>query len=195
MRVAIGAVRGAPLRRAILVLFVLSVLGVIAGGFLAYFVDDEAIGMVSVGVLLSTSFLCLYLFMPATASRAGVEAERAWVQSLPFALERYFDVIGAVPEDEVRLRVDLWWTAQGVDPRTLQGIVALFDPRSTVAEAQGACTSFTTGPISGSTGITVNDSSVYRNHRLSKTVHRLVDVVLMPIHRNRPLASVRLSRA
>ncbi len=63
-----------------------------------------------------------------------------------------------------------------------------------MTEAQGGHAAFNTGSISGFTGIRVNRSRVYRNHRLRKAVHRLVEVVLLPIHRNAPLASVKLSR-
>src|SRR5262249_53938612 len=105
-----------------------------------------------------TVLVCLYVFLPPTASRAAVEAERAWVASLPFTLERYFDVIGAQPEFECRLRVELSWTKQGVDARTLEGIIALFDTGSQVVEARGASATFVTGPISGRTGIRVNRS-------------------------------------
>lgn len=200
MRIAIGAVRGAPLKRAILVVLVLFVLAMIAGAVVAAFVIEDASSLPSfmpipfVGLFASIWLVVIYVFLPPTASRAAVEAERAWVASLPFALERYFDVIAAEPEGLCRLHVELQWTTQGVDPRTLQGIVALFDTQARVPEAQGAYASFTTGPISGSTGIRVNRRNIYRNHRLAKAVHRLVDVVLLPIHRSAPLARVTLSR-
>jgi hypothetical protein len=200
MRTAIGPVRGAPVRRAVLVLFVLSLVALIAGGVIAGLLTDNVFEMMRLmpvgmtGLFASVGLLVLYLFLPPTASRAGVEAERAWVASLPFPLEHYFDVIAAEPSGECQLRVELWWTTQGVDPRTLQGIIALFDTQSSVIDAHGTHASFMTGPISGSTGIRINRSYVHRNHRLGKAVHRLVDVVLMPIHRNAPLACVRLSR-
>lgn len=201
LRTAIGPVRGAPMKRAFLVLLVLSVLGAIAGVLVIILVAGGGgvaalnyMPIAFVGISMSFVLLFLYLFSPPMASRAGVEAERAWAASLPFALEHYFDVIAAEPDSEVRLRVELWWTAQGVDAGTLQGIIALMDTQSGVLEARGAYAAFATGPISGSTGIRINRANVYRNHRLGTAVHRLVDVVLMPIHQSRPLARVRLSR-
>ena len=206
VREAIGPVRGAPMRRAVLVLLVVSVVALVAGTIVLNVVVDDVFKRMSfipvavVGLLASGGLLFLYLFMAPAASRAGIEAERAWAASLPFALERYFDVIAAKPEAECRLGVELWWTGQGVDARTLEGVVALFGTQTTVMsaprmEAQGAHASFTTGPISGSTGIRINRVYVHRNHHLGEAVHRLVEVVLMPLHRNGALARVRLSRA
>ncbi|MGZ3421437.1 MAG: hypothetical protein ACXWUG_15975 [Polyangiales bacterium] len=196
MRVAIGGVRGAPVTRALLVLLVLSTMGSVAAIVMISVGEDISMMPLVFGSLIATTaFLCLYLLLPPMASRAGVEAERAWVASLPFVLEHYFDVIAAQPDAECRLHVQLEWSTRAVDGRTLQGVIALFDTQSSVTEAGGTRATFSTGPISGSTGIRVNRSNVYRNHRLSKAVHRLVDVVLMPIHRDAPLARVKLSRS
>jgi hypothetical protein len=129
------------------------------------------------------------------ASDAAVEAERAWVAALPFRFDQYFDVLGAKPEAECRLHLELWWAGQGVDGHTLQGIVALFDTQSVVVQPQGGHAAFKTGPISGMTGIRINRHNVYRNHRLGKALHRLVEVVLLPLHRGAPLAHVTLSRS
>lgn len=196
MRTAIGGLRGAPMKRAILVLLVLSVVASIVGAVIVV----DAFGMFSVmpvampGLFVSMGLLFLYLFLPPLASRAAVEAERAWVASLPFALDGYFELIASKPRGVSAVRVDLWWTNQGVDLPTLQGIIALFDTQSSINQAHDAHASFTTGPISGSTGIRINRAYVYRNHRLGTAVHRLVEVVLMPIHRNAPLARVKLLR-
>jgi hypothetical protein len=92
------------------------------------------------------------------------------------------------------VRVEVWWTGQPVDAQTLQGLIALFDTKSTVVEARADHAIFLTGPISGSTGIRVNRSPVYRNHRLGTEMHRLVDLVLLPLHRNAPFTRVKLSR-
>ena len=91
------------------------------------------------------------------------------------------------------LTIDLAWQSTGADERTLQGIVGLLDTEACVkSEAYG--TTIRTGRISGLTGIRINRASVYRNHRVAKYLHGLVDVVLMPVHRNRALASVRVTR-
>ena len=201
LRTAIGPVRGAPVKRAMLVLSVSCVLALIAAAAFVTFVDDSMFGIFQLvpflvpGIMASVGFFLLYVFLPPMASRASVEAERAWAASLPFALDWYFELLSSRPSSEHRVVVDLWWNAQAVDAPTLQGIIALFHPESVVREAKDGHASFTTGPISGSTGIRIDRRSVYRNHRLGKEIHRLVDVVLMPIHRNAPLVRVRLSLA
>lgn len=196
MRVAIGGVRGAPMTRAFLVLLVLSTLGSVASIVAIVVGEDISLMPLVFGSLVTAAvFLSLYLVVAPTASRAAVAAERAWVASLPFPFEHYFDVIAAPPDAECRLLVQLEWRAQGVDARTLQGIIALMDTQSLVREVFGTRATFATGPISGGTGIRVNRSYIYRNHRLSKAVHRLVEVVLLPIHRDAPLARVTLSRS
>ena len=201
LRTALGPVRGAPLKRAILVLLVLCVIAQIAGLVLGELVAlDDLLGFSLrpfrfAGLFASAWLFAGYLFVPPMASRASVEAERAWVASLPFPLDWYFELLASEPDASVRVRVELWWSTSGVDARTLAGILALFDTDSTVLEVHGAHASFTTGRISGMTGIRINRSNVYRNHRLGKAVHRLVEVVLLPIHRNAPLARVKLSRS
>jgi len=198
---AIGPVRGAPMRRAVLVLLVLCVVALIAGGILASQVVHDSFGMMRLMPIAMTGFFAvlglffLYLFMPPLASRAGVEAERAWVASLPFALDWYFELLSLDPSPSCRVRLEIAWTTHGVDAHTLQGIIALFDTGSSVIEARPDHAELTTGPISGMTGIRINRASVYRNHRLGTAVHRLVDVVLLPLHRNAPVTRVKLSRA
>lgn len=200
LRTALGPVRGAPLRRAVLVLFVASLVPALASLALPSVLDD-AIGLGSrIQLTITTVFaamglLCLYLFMPPRASRAAVERERAWVASLPFTFDWYFELLASHPQAMSRLRVELWWSAEGVDLATLEGVVALFGTDARVSEIQGGYAAIVTGPISGRTGIRVNRSFVHRNHRLGMAVHRLVDRVLLPIHRSAPLARVKLSRA
>lgn len=199
LRTALGPVRGAPMRRLVLVLLVLSVPAALASHLLTSLIDD-AIGLgariqlAMAGFSVSIGLLCLYLFMPPKASRAGVEAERAWVASLPFALEWYFELLASDPQARSRVKVELWWQAEGIDQRTLEGLVALVDTGARVLEIQPGYAAFATQPISGSTGIRVNRSKVCRNHRLGIAVHRVVDVVLAPLHRSAPLARVKLSR-
>jgi hypothetical protein len=199
LRTALGPVRGAPMRRAVLVLLVLSVPVAIASLVLTAVIDD----LIGLGARIqltmacfgaSIGLLCLYLFMAPKASRAGVEAERAWLASLPFPLEWYFELLASDPHASSRVKVELWWQAEGIDLRTLEGLVALMDTGAQVLEIQAGYAAFATQPLSGSTGIRVNRRNVYRNHRLGLAVHRVVDVVLAPIHRSAPLARVKLSR-
>jgi hypothetical protein len=197
IRTAIGGVRGAPVRRLLIVLCVLCSAGTIVGFAVSMsagpFVMMHYMPAWMAGIFGSVGLLMLALFLPPLASRAAVDAERAWVASLPFALEHYFTVIGAGPAPECCLNVELEISRE-LAPGLVQGVIANYDPESRVLEASGTRIHFRTGPISGSTGIRINRSNVYRNHRLGKAVHRLVDVVLLPIHRSAPLARVKLSR-
>ena len=193
MRVAIGPVRGAPLKRAVLALVALCAAGLIGHNLLSGARTITFAG--TTGVVLAGWLLPLYMLLPPLSSRAALEAERAWVASLPFALEGYFDVIGAPPEIRCRLRVELWWEGPGVDPETLQGVAALFDTEARLIEVKSGYASLTSGPISGRIIARARRSNILRNHRFGKVVHRLVDVFLLPIHRSAPLARVTLSRS
>jgi hypothetical protein len=197
LKVAVGGYRGSPVKRLVLASLVTSVVGLVAMELVfrsAVRVPlDQRMPCEMAGGFIAFGCLWAYLFLPPTASRAAVEAERAWAASLPFPFERYFELLACDPSSQYRVRVELWWSTQGVDRPTLEGIVALFDPASRVLEVERGHAVFTTGPISGSTGIRVNRVSIYRNHRLAKAVHRLVDTVLLPIHKNGGLVRVRVS--
>jgi hypothetical protein len=62
------------------------------------------------------------------------------------------------------------------------------------ATSRGGGVRLETGSIDGSTGIAVNRRSILGNQNLARYVHRLVDVVLLPVHRNGAFAKVRISR-
>lgn len=192
MRSAIGPVRGAPLKRAVLALVALCAVGLIAQNLLSGARTITFFG--TTGVVLAGWLVPLYMLIPPAASRAGLEAERAWVAALPFALEGYFEVIGAAPEVRCRLRVELWWKGPGVDPDTLQGVAAQFDSQARLIEVKSGFASLTTGPISGRIIAQARRSNILRNHRFGKVVHHLVAAFLLPIHRSAPLACVKLSR-
>lgn len=201
LRTALGPVRGAPVRRALLAALGVCLAAIVVGVALAVTGGEREVFGVAIPIFANVSaFACFglfsaYMFVPPMASRAGVEAERAWAASLPFPMDWYFELLASEPRALSRIRVELWWAGQGVDPQTLQGLIALFDTAARVERSDHAHAAFTTGPISGMTGIRVNRVPVYRNHRLGAAVHRLVDVVLLPLHRNAPLARVKLSRA
>jgi hypothetical protein len=201
LRTAIGAVRGAPMRRLVLILMIVTIVGTIVGGAIAGSRASGPFAMLKImpigmtGFFAALGLLFLYLFMPPLASPAGVEAERAWAASLPFAFDWYFELLASPPSGITRVRVEITWASRGVDAQTLQGVIALFDTDSRVVEARNERAEITTGTISGSTGIRVNRVYVYRNHRLGTAMHRFVDVVLLPLHRNAPIARVKLSRA
>lgn len=201
LRTALGPVRGAPVRRALLAALTVCLVTIAVGVAIAVTSGAREVFGVAIPIFANVSafacfgFFAAYMFVPPMASRASVEAERAWAASLPFPMDWYFELLASEPRAVSAIRVELWWAGQGVDPHTLQGLIALFDTGARVERSDGAYAAIATGPISGMTGIRVNRSNVYRNHRLGTAVHRLVDVVLLPLHRNAPLARVKLSRA
>lgn len=201
LRIAIGAIRGAPIRRALLALILLCVVGLVAGGLTTDVLVAERFGHLvltplgTTGAILPVWLVLLYAWVPPIASRAAVRDERAWIASLPFKLEHYVDVLSEVPEVSCRLRVELHWQGPGLSAHTLQCAVALFDARARVIEAREGFASFTSSPISGRFGPRTRRSYfALRNHRLALAVHQLVELALVPIHRHAPLVRVRLSR-
>ena len=195
LRVAVGAVRGSTVRRAFLVLAALGVLTLIAGFALVVANGDPVfVPLLPLGFASAMGGFMVYVFMPPVASRAAMEAERAWVAALPFAFEGYFETLSAEPSAVCKLRIELVWQTVGADPATLQGVVGLLDTDARVTQAAADVATITSGVVSGATGIRINRVPVHRNHRVATYLHRLVEVVLLPVHRNRPLARVSVSR-
>jgi hypothetical protein len=201
---AIGAVRGSR-PRAIVPLIIVGTLTTIAGlgltvlgtltGSVHHLDTHGAIGapVVLAGVLTAIGAFLFYLFVPPVATPAQVDAERAWVASMPFGLEGYFETLSAQPETYVRLEIQLAWQAVGVDVSMLRGVVGLLDTEAQVTSTQDGVT-LATGKISGSTGVAVNRVPICGNHEVAKYLHKLVDVVLLPVHHNCPLTRVRVTR-
>ena len=195
LRVAVGAVRGSTFRRAFLVLALLGLLTLIAGFALVVALGDLAfVPLLPLGFAAAMGGFMTFVFVPPLASQAAMAAERAWVASLPFELEGYFEVLAAEPSAVCKLRVELVWQTVGADPATLQGVVGLLDTDARVTERAADAATITSGVVSGATGIRINRVPVHRNHRVAAYLHRLVDVVLLPVHRNRPLARVSVTR-
>jgi hypothetical protein len=146
--------------------------------------------------------LFVALFASPTATRARVAAEKAWAASLPFALEGYFDVLAAEPVAWCSLEITLAWADAGGAPslETVQGILATIDTAARVAPCGGGTeVGIRSDLISGATGISTggkrNPRYVYRNHRFVAYTHRLVDEVLLPLHRSHAIARVSMKCA
>ena len=152
--------------------------------------------ILAVAVPLLVGGLMLRLFATPTASRWRVTAENGWVASLPFAMEGYLEVLAADPEFACRLVTALVWGGAGAapGPETVQGILGVLDTDARAQSHEGRGVDIRSGPISGNTGIVSNGQMVLRNTRLVPYVHRLVDEVLMPLHRSHAIARVSLTR-
>lgn len=155
------------------------------------------------GTAALSSFLLIFarVFIPPVATKGQCEAEQAWVRSLPFALNGYFEVLAGTPSFYRTLTITIAWAPGSPvpSPATMVGAVRAVDPNATTppsAAADGATFRWRTGQISGDTNIRVSGGSgtryVYRNHRIVKYVHDLVEKVLLPAHRGGPIASVTI---
>lgn len=197
LRVAIGSVRGSPLRRSFLFAIALGLLlvaaGIMAGNDTLF--DPVVLNVAPIGFFLAFGSFFAYVFVAPRATRGQVQAERAYVASLPFPLEGYFEALSGEPQGFCKLRIELEWRASGTDPATLQGVFGLIDTAARVTTCDAGAASVTTGPISGITNIRVNRVPVYRNHGLAKYLRRLIEQVLLPLDRNAGIARVRVVRA
>jgi hypothetical protein len=190
LRVALGGHYGAPVRW--------TSYGVIAAGVVLAVGDTWwPAGAFFPGLALAAAGVLVRIFAEPRASRARVEAERAWSASLPFRLDGYFEALAAVPSGQCWLRVVVAWAGAGAPPDAslVQGALGVVDTSARVTEAAAEGLTIETGPISGATGIRVNRVWVYRNTRVVAYVHDLVDRVLVPLHRTRAIARVALARA
>jgi hypothetical protein len=207
VRVAVGAHFGTPLRTVPVVLAVLLATATVAlyatGPSKATDPDYSSHWSLTMLALMGAgAAFFVRLFIPPVATRARVTAERAWATSLPFALDGYFDVLAAEPVAWCALEITLAWEnptgAPGVD--TVQAIFGTSDTAAKVQHGAGAGTvGVRSDVISGSTGISSgskrNPVYVYRNHRFVAYTHRLVDEVLLPLHRSHAIARVSMGRA
>jgi hypothetical protein len=197
LRVAIGALRGSPLRRSFLLVALVGILlgaaGIAAGNGALF--DPVVANVAPIGFVLGMGGFFTYLFVAPRATRSRMIAERTYVASLPFTLEGYFEVLSIAPSYSCKLTIGIEWRTSGTDASTLQGLLGLIDTGARVTSCDARAASITTGDISGSTGISVNKSPVYRNHKLAKYLDDLIDRVLMPLHRNVGLSRVRLTRS
>lgn len=192
---AIGAYRGSTLKRAGLVVILLSLAGGGVGALLS------ALGEVAIGSWFFPGFIIAFMvfmvwvFVPPIASQGAIAAEQAWATSLPFQLVGYFEVLSMEPSFQRTVTFDIRWQPapqRPPDRQLLLSIVSAVDPHAQVQHADETGATFTTGAISGHTGIRVNRVPVYRNHKIPAHLHGLIDQVLVTIHRSHPIAMVGL---
>jgi hypothetical protein len=129
------------------------------------------------------------------ASPAQVDAERRWVGALPFRLEGYLQALEHEPQRECQLDVELQWAPAAAMPSDdiLLGVWATQDTGARLRQRSGETIHVRSGPIvSPATQLRV--LTIYHNTRIPPFVHRLVDRVLVPIHRSHPLARVSIRR-
>jgi len=195
---AIGAYRGSAIRR----FFLAVMLGGLATGVVGLALGKtqlqagpNTVGL-DLGFIVAFAAFFIYVFVPPKASRRAIEAERAWATSRPFELAGYFDVLSVEPTPACVIELAVTWRAgtRPPDGALLHGVLGAVDPGARVdwLDAYGA--TITSSPISGSTGICVNNVPVFRNHRVPERVHLFVDKALDALHRSYPIDRVTLTR-
>jgi hypothetical protein len=159
---------------------------------------DKEVASVVGGPLGLFAFLLLFVrvFWTPTATRARCDEEAAWVRSLPFELTGYFEALSRKPGYREHLGVRLDFGAGRVpESSLLLGIVLRLDPEAGLTHVDSATAlRWMSGAISGATGIRINRQSIYRNHRLVKYVHELVDGALLPLHGDYQIVRVVVER-
>jgi len=127
----------------------------------------------------------------ASAARKAF-AEKAWLASLPFPLERYFAVLAEPPKAIFRLEitVELSHASKTPDLNILRGVVHVHDVTADVVLRDD-----------GVFEILVDKDTVslagyfpYTVQKIAPYVHGLVDKALLPLHRGHPIARVSLAR-
>ena len=200
VRVALGACYAGPLRKARPYLLMVVAAGVTTMAGVSNLVPTPVVGPIFFlgGLVFVGGVLWAVLARP-TASRAEVAAEKAWASSLPFALEGYFDMLAEDPVKECQLVMQLAWQPGRVPtPDVVQGVLGLWDPGAMVhAGDDGALGIRSSRFVSGKFVVTNNADGqgfVRPTRDLVERVHRLVDAVLLPLHRSYPMARVSLTR-
>jgi len=131
------------------------------------------------------------------------ETERAWLSSLPFAIDGYFEALSVEPDSECNLLVELRFSSARPPPdqNTMLGLLGLVDADASIEKVsalfqgrESGALVFGSGPISCGTNTRVNGEWVYSNRKIARYVHDLVDKVLLPLHRSHPLTRVSLTR-
>ena len=193
IRVALGGYYGSPVGKASVALIVVGATMLV--GEIAWDIHDFALG----GLIFVWAVM-LRVFVRPKATRARVEAEKAWTRSLPFGLDGYFEALGAAAQLSCKLTVTLAWIDPGLaaDDGTLHGLVGLLDTDARVVSREAGSAVIQSGRIEDRTRtrIQVNRATHYvrRNTPLVRYVHALVEQVLLPLHRAHPIARVTLER-
>jgi hypothetical protein len=192
--VALGAHFGSPLQRLLRNAQIAAIAAFVVGLLLLWSeatTEKVAMDVIAFGGLVAFVLLFVRVFRTPTANAATHAAEDHFVSSLPFAFSGYFDALGATPRAMCRLSFDVQFASRAPAPDVFAGVVQRTDPGAALAaNAWGWAGS----PISGHTGIRINKVPVHRNHRIVKYVHDVVEQVLLPMHREYPIASVTLTR-
>ena len=132
------------------------------------------------------------LFLERFTGGVAVNREQQWVEALPFSLERYFDVLSETPVPSTVILAEVTFQSALPPAELLHALAGRAEARARVEGDLHAC--IVSGPISGVTGIRSGGRFLYRNHLVAKYVHTLVEEVLVPMHREYPLVSVRFAR-
>lgn len=201
VRVALGDYYRAPARVAAISLAAAGAVAAVG----AFFDVSFAVATPLLGVGIA-----LYAFAAPLATRARVRAEEAWLSSLPFRVDGYFEALGADPRARRRLSIALTWVDPAAAPSAdeVKAVFAVADTDAAVesrrhrhtgddadaASAPSAPLVVRSGPISDQTRVQMPSGWVHRNTRFVEYVHALVDRVLLPMHRSTPLARVSLTR-
>jgi hypothetical protein len=190
VRVALGGYYGAPVWTAS---YVLGTTGLVA--LVVALVTSPTAAAVL--FLVPAAALLIRLFAPPAANRARVAAERAWATSLPFALDGYFETLADPPAFRASLVIDVTWSGDGRGPGrdVLRQILGVVDTGASVEVCEGSTARARSGWIWCGTRVRLNRAAITRNTRIVAYVHDLVDRVLVPLHRDCPIARVSFARA
>lgn len=203
IRAGIGAHFGSPRRRLagagvvavaviVLALIVLGTAGDAMGVDRAT-VETLIPTLVLVASLVFTVAMVLLGLQPL-ATPARVEAERAWVASLPYRLEGYFDVLGKSGHVATHLIFALEWAGPAPDPSLVQGVVGTLDPAAQLQNNSGPLEIRSDAMPAGFVSTLSRGGRYAQNNRqLVAYTHALVDRVLAPIHARHPLSRVRVT--
>lgn len=189
LRGALGGHYGAPIRTTSYVLIVAGI-ALLMGGLVWHAESVIVLWPVLLGGVL------LRVLATPLATPARVAAERAWQISLPFTLDGYVETLAEEPALSMRLAIELHWNSDDRSPgeEAIQGLLGLVDTEAEVHVDGRATVHIQSGVISGDTWIQSNGGPVKRNTRIVSYVHDLVDTVLLPLHRDYPLARVSIAR-
>ncbi len=199
VRMALGAYHGTPIRKASYALMGVGTLVIVAVGIESP--DLGSAGVVVsflVGMVAATGGLLIRVWSAPAATRASLAAEEAWAESLPFALEGYFEMLAAEPTLECELVLELEWTPGRVPtPEAVQGLLGTWDTDARVQPLEEVLCirsgTFECGRIHNANNWYGSDALRPTRHLVGK-VHRLVTTVLQPLHRSHAIARISLRR-
>lgn len=195
LRTAIGAYRGSTLKRVLLAVILVALVSG-AGVVVMNVSGNPELGMTFVPCF-SVAFILFFFwaFLPPIASKGAVAAEQSWLISLPFQLTGYFELLSSEPRSARSIGYQIRWRegTRPPDSTLLHSVFCAADPQARLEHADANGASIRGGAVSGQTGIRVNRSPVYRNHRLPGHIHAVIDQVLLTLHRSHPIAEVTLT--